>query len=212
MTSVLPDAVVTLVTGDLPTAFVAEAITEGRAVVDTETSGLDWAADHLDLIQVGIPSARKVVLVRPADHPALLIRLLEDSAVEKIFHHACFDLRFLCSRWPVRPRHITCTKVTSKILRPNAGDEAHSLRSLVEMYCGVSLDKTLQRSDWSSLDLSQDQLSYAAQDVLFLAELRDRLMAEATSAEAIDLVQASCDYIPSRVLLDLSGAGDVFTH
>jgi hypothetical protein len=57
------------------------------------------------------------------DRPSALARLIEDNTVEKVFHHAPFDLRFMVSAWQVSPAAIRDTKVASKILDPAAPNE-----------------------------------------------------------------------------------------
>jgi ribonuclease D len=116
---------------DLP-ADLATAFGEvDRIAWDVETTGLDWRRERLATCQL-FAEGIGVVVVRTADGcPERLAALLEDPAVEKVFHHAPFDLRFMVHAWNVRPTSIRCTKVASKLLTPDAPNESHSLQQLV---------------------------------------------------------------------------------
>src|ERR1700761_1648462 len=117
--------------GDLP-ADLAPAFGEvDRIAWDVETTGLDWRQERLATCQL-FAEGVGVVMVRTADgYPRRLAALLEDPAVEKVFHHAPFDLRFMVHAWGIQPASIRCTKVASKLLTPDAPNETHSLQQLV---------------------------------------------------------------------------------
>jgi ribonuclease D len=114
--------------GDLLSDLAAAFTKAKRIAWDVETTGLDWRHDRLGTCQL-FCEGHGAVVVRIGDHrPRWLAGLLEDSAVEKVFHHAPFDLRFLIRAWRIQPRSVRCTKVASKLLAPNAPNETHSLQ------------------------------------------------------------------------------------
>ena len=145
--------------------------------------------------------------------PTRLAALLENPSVEKVFHHAPFDLRFMVHGWGVRPASIRCTKVASKLLEPNAPNEAHSLQQLVFRYLGVHLEKgPVRTSDWSAAELTSDQLEYAAGDVLHLLALLDALAGGLKSADLTLLYDDCCAFLPARAFLEIGGYPDVFAY
>jgi ribonuclease D len=155
-----------------------------------------------------------VAVVSLGDHrPARLIALLEDPEVEKVFHHAPFDLRFMMHVWGVQPASIRCTKVASKLLEPSAPNEAHSLQHLALRYLGVSLPKgNVRTSDWSARRLTAEQLKYAAGDVLHLLALLEALERALQAADRAALYDACCAFLPARVALELGDYPDVFAY
>ncbi len=99
--------------------------------------------------------------------------LLTDPAVLKIFHYARFDIAVLEKNLGVVTAPIYCTKIASKLVRTYT--DRHGLKDLVGELVGIELSKQQQSSDWASSELSQQQLAYAASDVLHLHALKTRL-------------------------------------
>jgi ribonuclease D len=154
-----------------------------------------------------------VVISLGSGKPPRLATLLEDPMVEKVFHHAPFDLRFMVHAWGARPTSIRCTKVASKLLEPKAPNEAHSLQQLVARHLGVSLEKgPVRTSDWSAPNLTPEQLEYASGDVAYLPALLDVLSGALLAAGLSQLYDDCCAFLPSRTLLELGGYPDVFAY
>jgi ribonuclease D len=210
MNSRLPGRVVQ---GDLP-ADMALAFARARRVAwDVETSGLDWRHDRLGTCQLHAHSAGSVIVSVTDDKPLRLMSLIEDPAVEKVFHHAPFDLRFMVHSWGVQPRSIRCTKVASKLLEPKAANEDHSLQNLLQRYLGVQVQKgAVRTSNWLAPVLTEEQITYAVGDVIHLPELLSTLEAALRSAGLADLYDACCAFLPARVQLELGDYPDVFAY
>jgi ribonuclease D len=186
----------------------------GTAVaIDTETLGLDPYRDRLCLVQLsrGDVNAELVQFGKGTDAPELK-RLLADESVLKIFHFARFDMAVLKHRLGVMPKPIYCTKVASKIARTYT--DRHGLKDLARELLGIELSKQQQSSDWGAPELSQDQLSYAASDVLHLHALREKLDAMLVREGREGLARACFEFLPTRVELDLKGWSEIdpFAH
>ncbi len=203
---------VDLVEGDVSADF--EGAVRDAAVVawDIETSGLDWRLDRIATCQLHVPNFGTQVIRVDGRRPDRLRELLMSEHVLKVFHHAPFDLRFMRHHWKADARRVACTKILSKIVRPEAASEDHSLKPTLERFLGVVLDKSQQTSDWFSPVLTQDQLTYAAQDVVHLLPLLDRLMDEARASGLADIAERTFEYVPVRVETDIRGCGDVFAY
>jgi ribonuclease D len=202
-----------VVRGDLSDELAAAFAAGPRVAWDVETSGLDWRQDRLGTCQLFAEGVGVAVVSVGDGRPGRLIALLEDPAVQKVFHHAPFDLRFMIRAWGVKPASIRCTKVASKLLEPSAPNEAHSLQELAFRYLGVSLAKgAVRTSDWSVSYLTAEQLEYAAGDVLHLPALLDALWRALQDAGRHALYDACCAFLPARVTLELGGYPDVFAY
>ena len=144
--------------------------------IDTEGASFHRFVDRIYLLQLS--TRGESVIIDPlsvlADTLTPLGRLLEDPAVEVVLHDADYDLRLLHSDYGWHVRNIFDTRVAAQLL----GIKAFGLAALLERYFGVKLDKKHQRADWSMRPLPADMLDYAAQDTLYLLELRDRMRAE----------------------------------
>lgn len=89
----------TLADGDLPSELAQSLTSAGCVAVDTETSGLDWSSDLLQLCQLYTPETGPILVRNVSARPERLGSVLEDPGVQKVFHFAPFDLRFLEGQW-----------------------------------------------------------------------------------------------------------------
>ena len=200
----------TLYRGDLP-----EGLNLGACVaVDTETMGLNPGRDRLCLVQLSSGDGNAhLVQLAPGDYAApRLRRLLADPRTLKLYHFARFDLAVLYRYLGIMAAPAYCTKVASRLVRTFT--DKHGLRELCRDLLNIDLSKQQQSSDWGAPELTEEQLRYAASDVLHLHALRARLDAMLQREGREALAQACFDFLPQRVLLDLGGWAepDVFAH
>lgn len=201
---------ITLHKNDLPAG-----LSFGPSVaVDTETQGLNVNRDRLCLVQLssGDGSAH-LVQFDGTDYAAPHLKaLLADPAVLKIFHYARFDVAVLEKNLGVVTAPIYCTKIASKLVRTYT--DRHGLKDLVAELAGVELSKQQQSSDWASRELSQQQLAYAASDVLHLHTLKTKLDAMLAREGRTGFAEAAFGFLGTRAKLDLAGFGedDIFSH
>ena len=143
--------------------------------VDTETLGLNVNRDRLCLVQLSSgDETAHLVQFDGKDYSAPNLKaLLTDAAVLKIFHFARFDIAVLEKYLGVVTTPIYCTKIVSKLVRTYT--DRHGLKDLVLELAGVELSKQQQSSDWAAGELSQQQLAYAASDVLHLHAVKAKL-------------------------------------
>jgi len=128
-----------------------------------------------------------------------------------VFHHAMFDLRFMSYGWKVSSKNVACTKIAAKLL-DFQNINKHGLRDLLGAHLNVFIEKKEQLSNWFSESLSQDQLSYAAQDVLYLLPLLKSLELQLEEKGILQLAHACFDHIPARVQLDILGYQDIYGY
>ncbi|MBX2805242.1 MAG: ribonuclease D [Hyphomicrobiales bacterium] len=199
----------TLHQGDLP-----DNLDLGKSVaVDSETMGLDPRRDRLCLVQLssGDGTAHLVQLDRPFEAPNLK-RLLTDASVLKLFHYGRFDIAMFQHFLGVATQPVYCTKIASKLTRTYT--DRHGLRDLCRDLIGVEISKQQQSSDWGAETLSEEQLAYAASDVLYLHRLKDVLDPLLRREGRAEIAQSCFEFLPSRAKLDLLGWEDteIFAH
>jgi len=196
--------------GDLPAGVGFGA----SVAIDTETMGLDPNRDRLCLVQLsaGDGVCHLVQFAKDAYAAPHLKALLTDPAVLKIFHFGRFDIAMLQRYLGVLTQPVYCTKIASRLTRTFT--DRHGLKDLVRDLIGVELSKQQQSSDWGASELSDEQLRYAASDVLHLHALKAKLDAMLAREGRTQLAQACFDFLPTRALLDLGGWGaeDIFAH
>lgn len=198
---------------DLPDDLLERYMQAEAIAVDTETMGLKPGRDRLCLVQLcdpaGYVSALRVALGQ-GEAPNLQ-RLLEAKTVTKIFHFARFDIAALKNQLGIQTAPFFCTKIASKLARTYTG--SHGLKSVVKELAGVELDKSAQSSDWGNvMALSEEQLAYAANDVRYLIDLREKLTAMLQREGRWELAQQCFGCLPTIVELDLRQFDNVFDH
>jgi ribonuclease D len=199
--------------GDLPAGLDLGPV----VAVDTETMGLNPHRDRLCLVQLssGDGNAHLVKMGLPENGRLAapnLAAMLGNPRTLKLFHFARFDVAVLKQYLGVVTQPVYCTKVASKLVRTFT--DRHGLKDLCKELLGVELKKEQQSSDWGAAELQQEQLRYAASDVLHLHALKAHLDGMLAREGRTALAEACFRFIPSRAELDLAGWGelDIFAH
>ena len=201
---------ITMHKGDLP-----KNLDFGESVaVDTETLGLVPERDPLCLIQLssGDGTAHLLQFDRSKYDAPNLKKVLSNPNCEKIFHFARFDVAVIKHYLGIDCSPIYCTKIASKLARTYT--DKHGLKDICKELLGVELSKNEQTSDWSLEELSDEQKTYAASDVLYLHKLKSILEGKLEKVNRKELAQKCFDFISTRAYLDLNGWSeiDIFRH
>ena len=196
--------------GDLP-----KGLEFGSSVaVDSETLGLNPHRDRLCLVQLsaGDGTAHLVQLDRKTYDAPHLKALLADKSILKIFHFARFDVAVLEKYLGVATTPVYCTKIASKLVRTYT--DRQGLKDLAAEVLGLELSKQQQSSDWGAAELTQQQLAYAASDVLHLHAIKAKLDLMLDRDGRREFAEAAFKFLPMRAKLDLAGfpEDDIFAH
>lgn len=151
--------------------------------MDTEVADYDTKRARLSLIQISDHSTdiqgKHVTLLDVLDQSALISELIEkimqNSAIEKVFHNAKYDLSFLGKR---KTKNVTCTlEMVQKIPYYLVPLPNFQLKTLAEELCYFpNVSKAEQKSDWGQRPLTPQQLNYAKMDVVYLTQVHLRLL------------------------------------
>lgn len=182
--------------------------------IDCETMGLVPHRDRLCLVQLSSGDGdAHLVQIEPGQTSAPnLERLLKDASVLKLFHFGRFDIAVMYNAFGALAAPVYCTKIASKLTRTYT--DRHGLKNLLDELLGVDISKLQQMSDWGAEELTEAQLAYAASDVLYLHQLKDKLDERLRREGRTDLAQSAFDFLPTRARLDLAGwpEVDIFAH
>lgn len=179
--------------------------------IDTETTGLDPIKDRLCLIQIYDGDMTYILKYNDRIKYNNLINILENKHIKKVFHHANFDLRFLLKNLGIEEiNNVACTKISSKLL--NGLDESSSLKYLVKKYLDIDIDKKLQTSDWREENLSEEQIVYAQNDVIYLFKLWIVIKGLLIENKKDLLAQKCFDYLPINSKLHNEGIENIFIY
>ena len=180
--------------------------------VDCEMGGLNIKRDPLCLVQIstGNSDAHIIQLDRSNYKAPNLFKILEDRKVKKIFHFARADLSFISYYLKINVQNINCTKIKSKLARTYT--DRHSLKDLIKEFVGIDVSKQHQTSDFGG-ELSQAQLKYCANDVIYLHKINDALDKILIREKRMKLYEDTIKFVQTRVDLDLASfKEDIWSH
>ena len=180
--------------------------------VDGEFMGLNVSRDPLCLIQIstGKSDAHIIQFNRENYHSPNLKKLLENTNVTKIFHFGRADLAFIKYYLNAETKNILDTKIASKLARSYS--ENHSLKTLIKEFINIDISKQFQSSDFGG-ELSNAQLKYCANDVIYLHKIHEELEKILIREKRINLYKECLNFLKTRVDLDLAlFKDDIWSH
>ena len=189
--------------------------TDGPIAVDTEAMGLVPGRDRLCLVQLsdGTGDEHLVRFKSDSDYSAPNLKaLLGDPNRLKLYHFARFDVGIMQAYLGIIAAPLYCTRTASRLVRTYT--DRHGLKDLVKELLNVDLSQQQQTSDWGADELSDAQREYAASDVRYLHQLKEKLDQRLEREDRVSLAQACFDFLPARALLDIAGWAeqDIFAH
>ena len=197
------------------TSEVAKSFKKSVAI-DTEATGLQIPErDKLSLIQI-CDENKNVFIIQPNKNnfkAPNLVSVLENEKILKIGHYLRFDKSALEFFLKCKMKNIFDTKIASKIVRTYT--DSHGLKNLVQEFCNKSLDKRQGSSDWNKdlNELSDKQLEYAANDVIYLHKIKDELEKMLIRENRVEIFKKCLIFLDTRVALDQHGFKfDIFEH
>ncbi|MDP7537481.1 MAG: ribonuclease D [Methylococcales bacterium] len=177
---------------------------EKLAVLCQDLAGAPWLALDTEflrektyyskfcLLQIATPS-----LVACVDPLALetidnLLDIIYNPEVVKVFHSARQDLEIFYHLRGSLPTPVFDTQVAAPLLgfQDNPG-----YAMLVSSWLNVNLTKEHTRTDWSSRPLSEGQIAYAADDVIYLAEIYQRMLKKLTDLGRLTWLKDDFDHL-----------------
>ena len=183
-----------------------------KIAVDCEFTGLNIARDRLCLLQIssGENDAHIIQLNKDSYDAPNLKNILRDKNINKLFHFARADLLFIKKYLEVDVNNVNCTKIMSKIARSYS--DKHGLKDLIKEFIGIDVSKQLQSSDFGG-ELSDKQLKYCAQDVVYLHKIYESLKKILERENRINLYSKTIKFINTRVDLDFASfKEDIWSH
>ena len=183
---------------------------------DSEFTGLIPPKDKLCLIQLCSENSKEVHIVQFIDRKKYnapnLVKFLIDPNIKKIFHYARKDLQMIKWALGVNVQNVECTKLQSRLARGYSSQ--HSYKTLVQEFCGISISKAKQASDFGKKDLDPEQLKYSSNDVLYIKKIHEELNKILVRENRIELYKSALEYLKVRVELDVAGYEntDIWSH
>jgi ribonuclease D len=189
----------------------------GDVAIDTEAMGLNLDRDRLCCVQICDQSLSTYIVHFPdgeCDYSKAknLKNILLDKKIQKIFHYARFDVSILRKYLKIDEiPNIYCTKIVSRLVRTYS--DRHGLRTIVGEICGVDLSKEQQSSNWGREFLSNKQIDYAKNDIIYLHKIRDEFNKMLKNNNRTELAKNYFEFINTICTSDMLGfSEDLFRH
>jgi ribonuclease D len=141
--------------------------------LDTEFLREKTYYPKLCLLQVAVPGVVACVDPLAIDDISPLLDVIYDPGITKVMHAARQDMEILYHLRGSLPAPVFDTQIAALLL--GFSDQV-GYGTLVSELLGVTLDKLHTRADWSQRPLSPEQVRYAADDVIYLAQVYERLL------------------------------------
>lgn len=189
-TPIRPESAVA-VDSDAALATVAVALERASLyAVDTEFMRVDTYYPQLCLLQIATPDMIYCIDPLAVSDLRALDSWLHDPQKPKVMHAARQDLEVLALEGKRVPHPVIDTQVAAALL--GLSDQI-SYAALVERYCGVVIDKSQTRTDWSQRPLTAEQTRYAALDVSFLLPAWAAMEQELANQGKLDWLTEECN-------------------
>ena len=205
--------------GELEETLDALTRARVRVGVDTETTTLHaQQGGRVRLLQLAAGGAEDAhayvvdldAVAATGDWRPVVSRFMRDrDGPRLVFQEAVFDLGWLRASGVSLPHwsRLFDTRLAARLTERRGGPGyKYDLRTLAKRLLEVDLPKDLQTSDWSSAELTGEQLQYAANDAAVLLELHDKLVPELDQLEAWDVFRFEHQLLPAMVWLREAGA------
>ncbi len=189
---------------------------ETRIGIDLESNGFFRYPERICLVQIS--AANQIFLLDPLaiDDMTSLGGVLANENVEIILHSGDYDIRSLDRDWDFHISKLFDTSIAAAFV----GMERLGLGSVLEDTLDVVIPKakSIQRSDWTIRPLSDEALTYAAEDVRHLFKLRDTLGEKLQELGRVEWVKEECDRLtkirfeasdPEMAVFEVKGARDL---
>ena len=175
--------------------LVARLVNEPLLAIDTEFERRSTYYPKLALVQVANPESVWLIDPLAISDWTPLRTLLPDSSSVKVLHSASEDIEVLRYATGAIPEPLFDTQIACAFL-----GEGPSLgyATLLQKLVGIELDKSQTRSDWMQRPLTDKQIHYAEQDVVWLPEIHDRLAARLEQAGKLEWFREECRMVVER--------------
>lgn len=172
--------------------FTQEALTESHFYLDTEFHREKTYFPQLALVQIA--TSQRIVIIDPLMVDMKLLRPLFDGPGMCVLHAAQQDLDVMAQSCGYIPSRMLDTQLCAGFL----GYSQPSLASLLQSYLKVIVPKGDRLTDWLRRPLTKDQLTYAASDVAYLAEMSTIIFNELEARGRMQWAIDACEELRTR--------------
>lgn len=171
--------------------FFSRAAGEDIIAVDIESAGFYRYYSRVNLIQIATRREAAIIDPQKIDDFSPFQKFANESKCLWVFHGGDYDISMLARDLEIYIPVMFDTRKGAEFI----GMQELGLRALTEKYLGFTLDKRLQRCDWSRRPLTTAMKEYGLLDAVCLVPIFDALVAELEALGRYDWVMQECDFI-----------------
>ncbi len=162
--------------------------------IDTEADSLHRYRESLCLIQFAVRG--QCILIDPLaiEDLSSLGTFLTDATVW--MHGADYDMTMFKRQFGNLPAMVYDTQIGARLL----GSRKFGLGDLVTQFFGIDLVKSSQKADWGKRPLSPKMIDYALNDVHYLLDMGDIIVAQLKEKDRYGWFEESCLATRKKVL------------
>lgn len=172
--------------------------------IDTEFVRQTTYWPQLGLIQIA--SSHDAVVIDPIPNKLSLeplLPILRHQGIVKVFHSGRQDMEIFWKKFKELPSPIFDTQIAATFLGLGNG---MGYEKLVAALLGISVDKSSQHTDWLKRPLSEDQLKYALNDVLFMRQIYPLLLKQLKEMNRLEWMQDELDVLTNEETYTIQAA------
>ncbi|MGR9044226.1 MAG: ribonuclease D [Gammaproteobacteria bacterium] len=153
------------------------------------------------LLQLATPDWVACVDPLALDDLSGLFEIIYDASITKVFHSCRQDLEIFYQLTGKIPEPIFDTQIAAPLL---GFQENPGYAMLVSSFLNVNLSKAHTRTDWTIRPLSEAQLQYAADDVIYLCQVYQIMLEKLAELNRLDWLTNDFDQLNNAELYDIS--------
>ncbi|MBU1105493.1 MAG: HRDC domain-containing protein [Candidatus Riflebacteria bacterium] len=171
--------------------FLKRAAGSDIIAVDVESAGFYKYYSRVNLIQVATRSEAVIIDPQKISDFTSFQKFASTSKCMWVFHGGDYDISMLARNLGIFIPRMFDTRKAAEFL----GQRELGLRALTEKYLGFTLDKRLQRCDWSRRPLTAAMKEYGLLDAVCLVPIFDFMVRELDELGRLDWAMQESDYI-----------------
>ena len=153
------------------------------------------------LLQIATPEWVACVDPIALNDLSALFEAIYNPAITKVFHSCRQDLEIFYQLTGKIPQPIFDTQIAAPLL---GFQENPGYAMLVSSFLNINLSKAHTRTDWTVRPLSQAQLQYAADDVIYLCQIYQTMLKKLAELNRLDWLENDFAMLNDPELYDIS--------
>jgi ribonuclease D len=184
-------------------AFCTQVSDAPWLAIDTEFMREKTYYPQFCLIQIATPDIAACIDPIKLTDLTPLYQLIYNTAIVKVLHACRQDLEIFYHLRNEIPTPLFDTQIAAPLIGMN---EQIGYAGLISDILGIQLHKGHSRTDWSQRPLTEEQLLYAAEDVIYLAQAYPVIRERLETTNRLSWLESECAALSQKETYDVAPA------